>query len=195
MARIKHYNATTQKWEYSDISSAVKGETGATPNLQIGTVTTLETGSNATATITGSAENPKLNLGLPRGAAGEAAGAVMYNTTQSLTDAQKTQARNNISAVTSADITNAISGKANLASPALTGTPTAPTAAEGTNTTQIATTAFVQTAISGFSSDVFSVGSSAPSNTKLLWIDTNTSTGGLKYYNGSSWVHVPVAYT
>lgn len=31
-----------------------------------------------------------------------------------------------------------------LASPALTGTPTAPTAASGTNTTQIATTAFVQ---------------------------------------------------
>jgi microcystin-dependent protein len=33
--------------------------------------------------------------------------------------------------------------KADLASPALTGTPTAPTAASGTNTTQIATTAFV----------------------------------------------------
>ena len=33
------------------------------------------------------------------------------------------------------------------ASPALTGTPTAPTAAEGTNTTQIATTAFVQAAM------------------------------------------------
>ena len=32
----------------------------------------------------------------------------------------------------------------NLASPALTGTPTAPTATAGTNTTQIATTAFVQ---------------------------------------------------
>lgn len=31
-----------------------------------------------------------------------------------------------------------------LASPAFTGTPTAPTAADGTNTTQIATTAFVQ---------------------------------------------------
>ena len=36
------------------------------------------------------------------------------------------------------------SGTAPLASPALTGTPTAPTAAVGTNTTQIATTAFVQ---------------------------------------------------
>lgn len=38
---------------------------------------------------------------------------------------------------------------ATLASPALTGTPTAPTAAAGTNTTQIATTAFVSNAISG----------------------------------------------
>ena len=36
-----------------------------------------------------------------------------------------------------------ISGKANLASPALTGTPTSTTAAASTNTTQIATTAFV----------------------------------------------------
>lgn len=36
-----------------------------------------------------------------------------------------------------------------FASPALTGTPTAPTAAAGTNTTQIATTAFVTSAMSG----------------------------------------------
>jgi hypothetical protein len=41
--------------------------------------------------------------------------------------------------------------KANLASPALTGTPTAPTANAATNTTQIATTAFVTTAVSGVS--------------------------------------------
>jgi len=37
--------------------------------------------------------------------------------------------------------------KAELASPALTGTPTAPTASAGTNTTQIATTAFVKNAV------------------------------------------------
>lgn len=37
----------------------------------------------------------------------------------------------------------ALNQKADLASPALTGTPTAPTAANGTNTTQVATTAFV----------------------------------------------------
>lgn len=38
--------------------------------------------------------------------------------------------------------------KANLASPTFTGTPKAPTATAGTNTTQIATTAFVATAVS-----------------------------------------------
>lgn len=42
--------------------------------------------------------------------------------------------------------------KAPLASPALTGTPVAPTAALGTNTTQIATTAFVDAAIEALAS-------------------------------------------
>ena len=37
-----------------------------------------------------------------------------------------------------------VDAKAPINSPSLTGTPTAPTAASGTNTTQIATTAFVQ---------------------------------------------------
>lgn len=45
------------------------------------------------------------------------------------------------------DLNNALGSKANLASPALTGVPTAPTAATGTNSTQLATTAFVQTAV------------------------------------------------
>ena len=40
--------------------------------------------------------------------------------------------------------------KAPLASPALTGTPTAPTAAKATNTTQIATTAFVKTVVNDY---------------------------------------------
>lgn len=44
-------------------------------------------------------------------------------------------------------------------------------------------------------SEIFYAGTSAPSNTKLLWIDTTATTGGLKYYNGSAWVHVPVAFT
>jgi len=44
------------------------------------------------------------------------------------------------------DLQTALDAKAPLASPALTGTPTAPTATAGTSTTQLATTAFVTTA-------------------------------------------------
>lgn len=50
-----------------------------------------------------------------------------------------------IGTVTS-NVQTQLDAKAALASPALTGTPTAPTAASGTNTTQIATTAFVEDA-------------------------------------------------
>lgn len=47
----------------------------------------------------------------------------------------------------------ALDKKANLASPSLTGTPTAPTAAESTNTQQIATTAFVDRAVKTHQAD------------------------------------------
>ncbi|HHN8565942.1 TPA: phage tail protein [Shigella flexneri] len=49
----------------------------------------------------------------------------------------------------STTINNALALKAPLSSPALTGTPTAPTAAQSINNTQIATTAFVKSAIAG----------------------------------------------
>lgn len=44
-----------------------KGEIGATPNIQIGTVQTLEPGQQATASVSGTPENPLLNLGIPKG--------------------------------------------------------------------------------------------------------------------------------
>jgi cytoskeletal protein CcmA (bactofilin family) len=57
--------------------------------------------------------------------------------------------------------TTAINLKANIASPQFTGVPTAPTANVGTNTTQIATTEYVQTEISGITG-------SPPSNLNTL---------------------------
>ena len=51
-------------------------------------------------------------------------------------------------------INQALGAKAPLASPTFTGTPKAPTAASGTNTTQLATTAFVQQEIAA-ASEVF----------------------------------------
>lgn len=56
-----------------------------------------------------------------------------------------------------------VNAKAPLASPALTGTPTAPTAPAGTNTTQIATTAYVQSSLDGwrfYDKDAFSTSTS-----------------------------------
>lgn len=47
------------------------GPTGATPNIQIGTVQTLDPGQQATASMTGTAENPLLNLGIPKGEKGD----------------------------------------------------------------------------------------------------------------------------
>lgn len=47
-----------------------KGEVGATPIFTIGQVDTLEAGQRATASIVGTAENPVLNLDIPRGASG-----------------------------------------------------------------------------------------------------------------------------
>jgi hypothetical protein len=53
------------------IHNGAAGETGETPNFAIGRVQTLPAGSDASATITGTTENPQLNLGLPRGDKGE----------------------------------------------------------------------------------------------------------------------------
>lgn len=48
--------------------------------------------------------------------------------------------------------------------------------------------------ISSIKTTIFTFGAVAPEDTGILWIDTTENTGGLKYYNGIEWVHVPVAY-
>lgn len=53
------------------IKTASKGDTGATPRLQMGKVETLEPEEAAKATITGTAEDPILNLQLPKGRQGD----------------------------------------------------------------------------------------------------------------------------
>jgi hypothetical protein len=61
-------------------SGSIRGQVGATPHLTIGTVQTLEPGQSATAEITGTDENPVLNLGIPKGQAGASdAGSVSYD--------------------------------------------------------------------------------------------------------------------
>ena len=69
-------------WKINGIKTSVKasatngkdgtnGVDGKTPNFTIGTVTTLPSGSNATVTLTGTQENPILNIGIPKGEKGD----------------------------------------------------------------------------------------------------------------------------
>jgi hypothetical protein len=83
-------------------------------------------------------------------------------------------------------IAAAIASKADVSSPALLGVPTAPTAGSGTNTTQIATTAFVTAALSA----VYPVGSiyinsgSATNPSTLLGFGTWSAFGSGKVLVG-----------
>lgn len=63
-------------------SPGAKGDPGATPNLQIGTVETLPAGSDATASMGGTAENPLLNLGIPKGADGSGGSSSITTATE-----------------------------------------------------------------------------------------------------------------
>ena len=84
-------NSTHIQWRYSGESewrnlielkrlegpSGAKGETGqnaVNPNFSIGTVTTLDAGSQATVSLTGTYPNLVLNFGIPRGADGSGGG-------------------------------------------------------------------------------------------------------------------------
>lgn len=103
-------------------------------------------------------------------------GAVkLYNTTGSNTDG----------AVTQGAINTALALKAPLASPTFTGTPAAPTAAPGTNTTQLATTAFVTAAVVGGGSGATTVGSPNATST-ANGADISSTTLTLHYGDGSN---------
>ena len=54
-----------------DGADGAPGKDGETPDIKIGTVTTLPAGSEATASMGGTAAQPTLNLGIPKGANGD----------------------------------------------------------------------------------------------------------------------------
>ena len=87
--------------------------------------------------------------------------------------------------------------RAPLASPTFTGTPAAPTASAGTNTTQIATTAFVKTAVDNAVTNVLTFKGTKTSAAAIkaltsaavgdLWI-VSGATGTAASENGQEWV-------
>lgn len=109
-------------------SGVFKQKTGSTLELK-----SLSAGSNITITEVG--DSIQLS----------AAGAVINDATVSSKGIVKLAG--DLSGTADLPTVPALSSKAPLVSPSFTGTPIAPTAPAGTNTTQIATTAFVQTAV------------------------------------------------
>lgn len=120
------------------------------------TDTTYEEATTSNAGLMAAADKTKLN-GIATGA--EVNVQADWNVTDSTSDAfiKNKPTIPSVDSALSASSTNpvqnkaintALAAKAPLASPTLTGTPKAPTASSGTNTTQIATTAFVQSELS-----------------------------------------------
>lgn len=90
-----------------------RGNTGATPQFAIGTITTLPAGSQATVTITGTTDNPILNFGIPIGNKGDKGdtgdtGATPQFSIGSVTAGGYNQAEVNISGTPESPILNFI---------------------------------------------------------------------------------------
>ena len=67
-----YWQLVAQKGEQGEQGiQGVRGVQGATPNIQIGTVETLNPTEQATVTQTGTLENPIFNFGIPKGVQGQ----------------------------------------------------------------------------------------------------------------------------
>lgn len=96
------------------------------------TDTTYSAATTSAAGLMSAADKTKLD--------GIAAGATAVTVDSAMSSSSTNPVQNKV-------INTALGAKAALASPTFTGTPKAPTAAAGTNSTQLATTAFVTTAV------------------------------------------------
>lgn len=159
---------TAEKNKLSGIASGAEVNQNAFSNVVVGETTiaadsktdtlTLEAGNNVT--LTPNATSDKITIAAKDTTYSDATQSthgLMSTTDKTKLDgiaegANKTIVDSSMSSSSTNPVQNkvvntALGAKAPLASPALTGTPTAPTAAAGTNTTQVATTAFVKTAV------------------------------------------------
>jgi hypothetical protein len=174
----------------------------ASGNFTAGTITAALSGNASTATtlatarnIAGQSFNGSANISIaPTDLTGVTSTATEINILDGAT--LSTTELNYVDGVTSA-IQTQLDAKAPLASPTFTGTPSLPTGTTavtqtlGNNTTAVATTAFIQTALANFGG--MTVSDTAPTvdvSTGDFWYD---STGlNLYIYYSSSWIQVTI---
>lgn len=114
-------------------------------------ITVNTNGTSSTITVNNVAhalDAAKLTTARTISLAGDLSGSAQFDGSDNVTITATVADDSHNHTISNVDgLQSALGGKAPLASPKLTGTPTAPTAATSTNTTQIATTAFVQAAV------------------------------------------------
>ena len=180
--------ATAVSTQISNAIGALDSSISAETNKAIASVTITDGKITASTKVTIPTNNNQLTNGA--GYQANVIETVKVNGTALTPDSNKAvdvtvptnnnQLTNGAGYQTASDVSSAISGKANIASPTFTGTPAAPTAAAGTNTTQIATTAFVKSAV-----EAAQVGAAMFQGT----VNANTDISNLSTYKkGYYWV-------
>lgn len=160
----------------SGVRSIASGTTANTLSVNTGgTSKTLTIDNVANATKATSAD--KLSTARTITLGGDLSGSVSFDGSENVTlTATVSDDSHNHTIANIDNLQTTLDAKAPLASPSFTGTPTAPTADEGTNTTQVATTQFVQNAMA-----------------KCLPLAGGTMTGALnmggQHINGANYVY------
>ena len=156
MAQLKYLDLTGLETFWGQAKTYIdNGDASVTSTI---TGTSSDTSSDLTlnglkkaieAAVGGSvASADKLSTARTISLSGDASGSVSFDGSQNVDIAVTVADDSHNHVINNVDgLQGALDAKAPLASPNFTGTPTAPTAAANTNTTQIATTAFVKAAI------------------------------------------------
>jgi len=170
------------------IASPTFTGTPAGPTATVGTNTT----QLATTAFVTSAVAAHAALTTTHGVSGSLVGT---SDTQTLTNKTISGGSNTISAVPQSAISNLISdlaAKSPLASPTFTGTPAAPTASGGTNTTQIATTAFVNGEVATHAALTSSHGATGGivGASKTQTLTNKTMDGGSNTFTNIPWASI-----
>ena len=173
--QVIRYNSTTGQWTNQTIDNLFD-PAGSAAAAQSAAASALASHESDTTNIHGIADTSLLaTKTYADNAAATAAAAIVDAAPATLDTLNELAAAINDDASFASTVTTALGAKAPLASPALTGTPTAPTAAVGTDTTQIATTAFVIDQIDASTQPGALYQTTAPTSPEVgqIWIDSD----------------------
>jgi len=173
--QVIRYNSTTGQWSNQTIDNLFD-PAGSAAAAQSAAASALSSHESDTTNIHGIADTSLLaTKAYADNAAATAAAAIVDAAPATLDTLNELAAAINDDASFASTITTALGTKAPLASPTFTGIPVAPTAALNTDTTQIATTAFVIDQIDASTQPGALYQTTAPTSPEIgqIWIDSD----------------------